>query len=515
MPTPSVPADRRPPLRGLPDAASADERAGFARGQAILNELLHEIADLPPQPPQPSPPIPQPAAPSAAPPAFAPGPSVSPAAGADRGNPVLPRVEAMLARIAAHEPALSGFTRVMGDAALDTARRLDRLATARRGPLHGMVVSIKDIIDVQGVVTSGCSHSRLSGPAAGRDAPLVARLRAAGAVIIGKANCHEFAFGGPAFDLPFPPARNPWDVSLFPGGSSSGSGVTVAAGFCDASIGTDTAGSVRLPASHCGVVGLKLAHGTVPMAGVHPLSPALDSIGPLAGSVADCVRLAQVLTGAGLTMGGLPDGTEGGARLLVPEEAWLAELGCEDAAHAATMQAQDAATGCGLAPVPVALPALHAIHAAASVLMLHEVARGFGRAVRADFARFGEVFRNRALLGEAVTPADCRRARAQCAGLARALDAAIGNDVLMLPGSAQGPTPLVTVDKFYFLARPNLNIIANCAGLPVLSLPVLRDAARRPFGVQLLARRGNEARLVDLGRRLEAVLGWSGAPLPG
>ena len=215
-------------------------------------------------------------------------------AGAASPGAVSRTVETLLSRIARHEERLSAFTRVMADEARRQAAVLDALDPAERGPLHGMVVSIKDIIDVEGVATTCGSRSRLD-RVAERDATLVARLRHAGAVVIGKANCHEFAFGGPAFDLPFPPARNPWDDELFPGGSSSGSGVSVAAGFCHASIGSDTAGSIRLPSSHCGIVGLKIGNGRVPLDGMCALSPSLDSVGPMALSVADCAAIYDVI----------------------------------------------------------------------------------------------------------------------------------------------------------------------------------------------------------------------------
>ncbi|NRC56691.1 amidase [Mesorhizobium sediminum] len=207
---------------------------------------------------------------------------------------VVELVEDHLAHIARHDGTVSAFIHVMADEAGQQAAMLDALDPDSRGPLHGMILSVKDIIDVAGTSTTCGSHSRLDRPAE-CDALLVERLRKAGAVIIGKANCHEFAFGGPAFDLPFPPARNPWDSDLFPGGSSSGSGVSVAAGFCHASIGSDTAGSIRLPSSHCGIVGLKCSRDSVPLDGVTPLSPSLDSVGPMARSVADCAAIYEVM----------------------------------------------------------------------------------------------------------------------------------------------------------------------------------------------------------------------------
>ncbi len=405
----------------------------------------------------------------------------------------------MLARIDAHEGRLAAFTCVMEEQARERAAALDALPVAGRGPLHGLVLSVKDIIDVAGVPTTAASFSRLD-HLAGRDAPLVARLRQAGAVILGKANCHEYAFGGPAFDLPFPPARNPWDDRLFPGGSSSGSGVSVAAGFCHASIGTDTAGSIRLPAHHCGTVGLKLGRRPDLLDGVLPLGPSLDSVGPLALSVADCAAIFRVL---------VPDAAAPArAGLAIPEAGWLSALDCCPESRAAFARACDAARAEGHEPTPIPLPPLEAFHAAGSVVMMAEVARAYAGPVRARWHRHGEVFRARALLGERIPQRLYRDALARCAALEARMAAALDGMALLLPGSAQGAGPLATVDRFYFLQKPNLNILANCIGAPALSLPVFRDAARRPFGVQILAAQGAEPQLLALGARLEARLAY-------
>lgn len=415
-------------------------------------------------------------------------------------------VEILLSRIAHHEDRLSAFTHVMADEARGQAAMLDALDPAQRGPLYGMVVSIKDIIDVEGVATTCGSRSRLDRVAA-TDATLVARLRRAGAVIIGKANCHEFAFGGPAFDLPFPPARNPWDDELFPGGSSSGSGVSVAAGFCHASIGSDTAGSIRLPSSHCGIVGLKIGNGKVSLDGMCPLSPSLDSVGPMALSVAHCKAIYDVIVDDGDEASG-PAATVA-PRLAIPEPEWIAALECSPDSLAAYERACDIFRADGIAVSAVALPSLRAIHAASSVVMMREVADGFAADVRRDYLKFGEVFRNRVLLGERIPDRTydlaMRQRRRLADEIARAID---GFGALLLPGYPVGPTPLATVDKFYFLQRENLNVVANCAGAPTLSLPVLRDAARRPLGIQLMGGSGSEPRLLELGKRLERLLAY-------
>jgi aspartyl-tRNA(Asn)/glutamyl-tRNA(Gln) amidotransferase subunit A len=169
-------------------------------------------------------------------------------------------------------------------------------AGRRRGPLQGVPVGIKDIIDVAGLPTT--CHSRvLIDNIATADAVCVARLRGPGAIVLGKLSTHEFAIGGPSFDLPWPPARNPWNTDHHPGGSSSGSGSGLAAGLFPMALGSDTGGSVRNPASCCGIVGLKPTYGLVSRRGVFPLSFTLDHVGPMTRTVTDNAMLLEVIAG--------------------------------------------------------------------------------------------------------------------------------------------------------------------------------------------------------------------------
>jgi aspartyl-tRNA(Asn)/glutamyl-tRNA(Gln) amidotransferase subunit A len=205
---------------------------------------------------------------------------------------------ALLARTRALDPKLNAFIRLDADAAMQAARMAEaEIAVGRsRGPLHGIPVGIKDIIDVAGLPTT--CHSRiLLDNVAQADAAVIQKLRQAGAIILGKLSTHEFAIGGPSFDLPFPPARNPWNPDHHPGGSSSGSGAGVCAGLFPLALGTDTGGSVRNPASACGIAGLKPTYGLVSRRGVFPLSFTLDHVGPLARTVADTALLLDGIAG--------------------------------------------------------------------------------------------------------------------------------------------------------------------------------------------------------------------------
>lgn len=205
---------------------------------------------------------------------------------------------ACLSRIEDYDGQVNAFITVTGEPALRQAAAVDREIGAGRyrGPLHGIPFAVKDIIDTAGVLTSG--HSRIlerNYPAA--DATAVTKLYEAGSVLLGKLSTHEFAHGGPSFDLPWPPARNPWNNEHHSGGSSSGSGAAVAAGFTPAALGTDTGGSIRTPASLCGIVGLKPTYGLVSRHGVINNSFTFDNCGPMTWTVEDCALMLQAIAG--------------------------------------------------------------------------------------------------------------------------------------------------------------------------------------------------------------------------
>ena len=185
-----------------------------------------------------------------------------------------------LRQIAADNPRLNAFIAVLADEARRQAREADREIAAGhdRGALHGVPIAIKDLLDLRGVPTTAASRVR-DGHVAGRDAPSLAHLRQAGAVFVGKTNLHEFAFGTTSEDSAFGPARHPFDPSRSPGGSSGGSAASVAGGMALAAIGTDTGGSIRIPAAACGIVGLKPSFGEISCDGVVPLSKTLDHVG--------------------------------------------------------------------------------------------------------------------------------------------------------------------------------------------------------------------------------------------
>ena len=205
---------------------------------------------------------------------------------------------AQLARIAATDSTYHAYIAVTEDLAVAQARAAEAeiMRGEWRGPMHGVPYAAKDIFDIAGMATTCHSKLRIHHRAAA-DATAIVKLREAGAVLLGKLALHEFATGGPTLELPWPAARNPWNLDLHPGGSSSGSAVAVAIGTAPGALGTDTGGSVRNPATCCGVVGMKPTYGTVSRAGVFPLAFSLDHVGPLTRTVEDNAIMLQAIAG--------------------------------------------------------------------------------------------------------------------------------------------------------------------------------------------------------------------------
>ena len=207
-------------------------------------------------------------------------------------------VEAYVARIRRLDRQLNAFVTVTEERAVERARALETELTAGRwrGPLHGIPIALKDNIDTAGVRTTAGS-AVFADRVPDEDAEVVTRLEAAGAIVLGKLNMHEFAYGGTSAFAWSGPVRNPWDVDRIPGGSSGGSGAAVAARLCAGALGTDTGGSVRIPAAHCGIVGLKATYGLASIRGIVPLGVSLDHVGPMCRTVADAALMLQAMAG--------------------------------------------------------------------------------------------------------------------------------------------------------------------------------------------------------------------------
>ncbi|MGH7845380.1 MAG: amidase, partial [Candidatus Binatia bacterium] len=273
-------------------------------------------------------------------------------------------VQACLQRIDAVDRKIHSFITVTENLALQQARQAEKELRSGmdRGPLHGIPIALKDLYMTKGIRTT--CHSRvLENWVPDQDATVVTKLAAAGAVLLGKLGMHEFAFGGPALDAPFPAVRNPWNVDHIPGGSSSGSGAALAAGLCLGSLGSDTGGSIRGPASHCGIVGIKPTYGRVSRYGVVPLSWSLDHTGPMARAVEDCALLLQTIAGYDANDPASADvrtpdfraglgGNIRGIRIGVPRAGWFDDIeGAHEETRAVFEEALNTCAGLGAALV--------------------------------------------------------------------------------------------------------------------------------------------------------------------
>src|SRR5438094_6343246 len=324
-------------------------------------------------------------------------------------------VDSRLDRIARLDGRLNSFIRVLADEARAAARAAEaEIAAGKcRGPLHGIPIGLKDIYETAGVATTG--HSKVMQDHVPKaDAFSVKRLRAAGAVVMGKLATHEFALGGPSFDLPWPPARNPWDTTRFTGGSSSGTGASVAAGLVLGGTGRDTGGSIRGPAAFCGLAGIKPTYGLISRMGILPLAFSLDHAGPMAWNAEDCAILLQAMAGPdpadpGSANRPIPDYRAGPAGDVNGLRVGLVRHFYErdNEANAATRQAIDAAAktleGLGCTVRDITLSPL-ADWAACVVTIMHSEAYAIHEAnLRSRFTNYGDIFRDRMVLAGLIT----------------------------------------------------------------------------------------------------------------
>ncbi len=426
-------------------------------------------------------------------------------------------VEAALHRIETLDAGLNAFTLVMDDSARLAASHADtEIAAGRyRGPLHGIPISIKDLIDVAGVPTTAASQVTDRSPA-GVDAPVVARLRDAGAILIGKCNLHEFAFGTTGEDSAFGPTRHPLDADRSPGGSSSGSAVSVAAGMVTASVGTDTGGSIRIPAAACGLVGLKPTFGELPTDGIVPLGPSLDHVGPLTRCVADARLMFTAMGGASLSAGS-GQTTPLTRRLGCPRPYFLDKL--DDGVRAGFEQAlerlRDAAWTVSTSPIrhasDTATVCLH--------LLLPEAASVHASSLDRQGEAYTQGVRLRLEMGRYVLAEDYARAQRGRAVLTQTVDDALGDhDALVLPSLAI-PAPRLGIDTVDIDGRPvsvrnvtlRLTQLFNATGHPAVSIPCGLTTGGLPVGLQLVGRRSRTAQLLDVAQACEQSLRFSSA----
>jgi aspartyl-tRNA(Asn)/glutamyl-tRNA(Gln) amidotransferase subunit A len=457
---------------------------------------------------------------------------------------------AALDRIAALDPALNAFRTVTADRALARAAALDQRSDLDALPLTGVPVAIKDNICTRDVETTAGSRI-LEGYRPPYDATVVERLEAAGAVVVGKTNCDEFAMGSSTENSAYGPTRNPWAHDRTPGGSSGGSAAAVAAGMVPLALGSDTGGSIRQPAGFCGIVGFKPTYGRVSRYGLLAFASSLDQIGPMARDVAGAALAHRVLAGhdprdsTSLVTGDSTSGTSSAAPTAGPgldglhigvPRSLLGGSGLDGDVAAAFDAALAAMAAAGARLVDVTLP--HGAHAVAVYYIL-ATAEASANLARYDGVRFGkraagaasldEMYersrgegfgvevKRRLLLGAHVLSAGYRDAYYRKAQQVRTLlardydDAFRHVDVVALPTA---PTPAFALgeriaDPVQMYLSDVFTVSANLAGLPAISVPCGRTPGRLPIGLQFIGRPLDDARVLGVAAAFEALALYS------
>ena len=428
-------------------------------------------------------------------------------------------MRACLDRIARHDRELGAFITLTSDSALDEARRadIDLANGVDRGPLHGIPVALKDLYDTAGVRTTGGSRI-FADRVPERDGAVVERLRAAGVVFLGKLNLHEWALGVTNQNPHFGPACNPWDLTRIPGGSSGGSAVAVASGFCYASPGSDTGGSIRIPAALCGVAGLKPTYGRVSLRGVIPLAWTLDHAGPLARTVHDlALTLAAIAGNDPLDpassdvatedyTSGIDDGARG-VRVLVPTNYFFD--GIDPEVDAAVREAARVLVKLGASVTEAALPRTELL-AAQRAILLTDAAAYHREHLRERAADIGVDVVTRLRAGQTFTGMDYAQARRDRDELRREWLGMLGqHDVILSPTTLIAAPPRDAQDAVATAQRLTANTLPfNLTGLPAISIPCGFTGAGLPIGLQLAAGPWRERLLLRVARAYESATTW-------
>ncbi|MCL4774993.1 MAG: amidase [Burkholderiaceae bacterium] len=424
-----------------------------------------------------------------------------------------------LERIDALDHQVHSFVTVTRERALEDAAAADAdfAAGVDRGPLQGIPYGLKDMYDTAGAPNT-CQSKLLLGNVAGEDSEVAARLRSGGAVLLGKMSTYEFAIGGPSFDLPSPPSRNPWNTDCIPGGSSSGAGAAVAAGICRLAMGTDTAGSIRYPAGACGAVGLKPTYGLVSRRGVFPLSYSLDHCGPITWSVEDCAIAMEVVAGHDALDPSSADimvpqfrreidwGVQG-LRIGVPRHFFESVPGVSRE----TVHALDDAIellACNGAKVENArLPDYDLFNAVAKTLQYAEAYAIHERNLRTRPQDYGRIVRMRLTLGAFLSAADLVHAMRLRRELTESLNRGIFREFdALITVNTFGPA--IRFDEASISPSPPMQPTPfNVTGNPALAMPTGLSSSGLPLSLQIVGRLFDEPMVVRIGAMLERLLG--------
>jgi len=429
--------------------------------------------------------------------------------------------QSCLDRVKKLDGTLNAFLMLTEERALADARAAEArvMAGVPLGPLDGIPIGHKDIYNTAGIRTTG--HSKLlETNVPDKDAVTVTKLAAAGTVMMGKLATHEFAMGGPSFDLPWPPARNPWNPEHFTAGSSSGTGAAVAAGLVLGGTGSDTGGSIRGPAALCGIAGIKPTYGLCSRTGVLPLSFTMDHTGPMAWTVEDCALLLQAMAGhdpsdPASANRPVPDFTAGlskdvkGLRIGVVRHFFESDHPVSPSTQAGIEHALDVFEHLGAEVSDVTLSPMADYHAAGSIILTAEAYAVHEPWLKERFNDYGELFRDRIALGGFI-PASAyvqaiRRRRLLCLELT----AAMADFDILVSASQTGEAPKITeVPKWGNLEKPSLTMPFNLTGFPAMSVCTGFGAGGLPICMQLIAKPFAEPVLFRAGHAYEMAMGW-------
>ena len=428
---------------------------------------------------------------------------------------------ALIGRIEAHDAKLNAFLRFTPDLALDDARRAEAeiMRGEWRGPFHGVPYGLKDIVDYAGLPTT--AHSKiLRDNVAAADAVVAQKLKAAGGVFMGKLSTHEFAIGGPSFDLPWPPARNPWNRDHFCGGSSSGSGAATAAGFLPAAIGTDTGGSVRNPAAMCGVAGMKATYGAVSRRGVFPLAFSLDHVGPLTRTVRDNALMLDAIAGhdpldpgsANRALGGCTAGLDRGVKGLrvgVVRHFYARDMQADVEMTAGIDAAVEQLRGLGAEVREVQTAPLGDYLACNRIILTSEAFAIHEKWMRERPEDYGAFARERLMAGAFVRAADyinATRVRRKLTDAFHALFADI--DVAVTASSLDPPCRIDDPKAIEYTYGRQARAPFNVTGSPALCVPAGFTRSGLPLAIQIVGPPWSEALIYRVAQAYEQAAGW-------
>jgi len=415
-------------------------------------------------------------------------------------------VERCLTTISRENDRLHAVSQLFAELARSRAADMDKYLAAGEvpGALQGLPLLVKELIDIAGQQTAFGSLAYATASAA-RNAPVIDRLEAAGAIILGTTHMVEFAIGGWGTNHAKGTPWNPADalVHHVPGGSSSGSAVAVAAGLVPAAIGSDTGGSIRIPASLCGVIGFKPTYGLIPTVGVAPLSPTFDTLGPITRTVLDARRLTEAMSGLDL---GHPPVNLAGLRIAVVHTEALSPVS-EDVEQA-FRSAMALLTDQGAQIVEIELPlSFVGFQKLNGDIMAFEAYRNLAKIVEDPDTPLDPNARKRVLAGRDVSTAQYEERLAELAALRQAFPSTVAStDILALPGTPICAIPVAQVDESQ-IPMSRYTRVANCLDLCAISLPLARSAGAMPIGLQLCAPAQSDAFLLAVAEVVAAVCG--------